>query len=66
VCTEASTVLTAVAAIFSFTIAVWRSYQIAIFDTNQGVSTIMCKASNWKHSGISILEVEAVPHSCIL
>jgi hypothetical protein len=31
----------------------------------QGASTIMRKAFDWKRSRISMLEVEAVPQSCI-
>jgi hypothetical protein len=35
----------------------WKTYQ--------GASTIMCKAFSWKHSKISMLEIEVIPHSCI-
>jgi hypothetical protein len=35
------------------------------FGTYQGASTIMRKAFDWKRSRISVLEVEAVPQSCI-
>jgi hypothetical protein len=59
VCTEASTVLRAVVADFFLTVGVWRSLLITIFGMNQGASTIMLKAFDWKHFRISMLEVEA-------
>jgi hypothetical protein len=65
VCAEVSTVLRVVAVISSLTVGIWRSLQITIFGTYQGVSTIMHKAFNWKCSKMSVLEVEAVPQSCI-
>jgi hypothetical protein len=67
VCAEASIVLTAVAGgLSSLTVAIWRVLQITVFGTYQGASTIMHKAFDWKRSRISVLEVEAVPQSCIL
>jgi hypothetical protein len=54
-CAEASTVLRAVAADF-LTVGVWRSLRI---------TTIMRIAFDWKRFRISMLEVEAVPQSCI-
>jgi hypothetical protein len=36
-----------------------------LFNMYQSASTIMCKAFDWKHSRISLLEVEAIPQSCI-
>jgi hypothetical protein len=33
--------------------------------TYQGASTILRKTLDWNHSRISMLEVEAVPQSCI-
>jgi hypothetical protein len=48
----------------SLTIGVWRSLQIIVFGTYQGVSTIMHKAFDWKRSTISMVEVEAVPQRC--
>jgi hypothetical protein len=33
--------------------------------TYHGASTIMSKTLDWNHSRISMLEVEAVPQSCI-
>jgi hypothetical protein len=61
VCAEASIVLRAVAAYFFFlTVGVWRSFRITVFGTNQGGSTIMSKAFDWKRFWISILEVQAV------
>jgi hypothetical protein len=44
---------------------IWGSLRITVFSTYQGASTIMRKAFDWKHSRISMLEVEAVPQSCI-
>jgi hypothetical protein len=55
----------AVAADFSLTVGIWSSLRITLFGTYQGASTIMCKASDWKRLRISMLEVEAVPQSCI-
>jgi hypothetical protein len=49
----------------SVTVGVWRSLRITVFGMYQGASTIMRKAFDWKRSRISMLEVEAVPHSCI-
>jgi hypothetical protein len=40
-------------------------FRITVFGTYQGASTIMLKAFDWKRSRISMLEVEAVPQSCI-
>jgi hypothetical protein len=60
-CTEEHTVMMD----FSSTVGVWRSLQITIFGTYQGVSTIMRKTLDWKRSRISMFEVEAIPHSCI-
>jgi hypothetical protein len=64
-CDEVSTILRAVAGDFSLTVGVWRSLRITVFGTYQGVSTIMRKAFGWKRYSISMLEVEAIPHSCI-
>jgi hypothetical protein len=64
VCAEASNVLRAVAEDF-LSVGVWRSLRITLLDTYQGASTIMPKAFVWKHSRISVLEVEAVPMSFI-
>jgi hypothetical protein len=63
VCAEVSTVLRAVVADL---FGIWKSLQITVFATYQGASTIMRKAFDWKRSRISVLEVEAVPQSCIL
>jgi hypothetical protein len=60
-----STKLRAVAADFFFNCGIWRSLWITVFGTYLGASTIMRKAFDWKRSRISMLEVEAVPHSCI-
>jgi hypothetical protein len=38
---------------------------ITVLGTYQGVSTIIPKAFDWKRSRIPMLEVEAVPQSCI-
>jgi hypothetical protein len=62
---EASNLLRAVARISSLTVGIWRSLLITVFGTYQGSSTIMRKAFDWKCSRISMLEVEAVPQSCI-
>jgi hypothetical protein len=56
-CAEASTVLGAVAAEFSFNCWISRSLRIAVFGTYQGASTIMRKSFDWKRSRISMLEV---------
>jgi hypothetical protein len=34
-----------------------------VFGTYHGASTIMRRAFEWKHSRISMFDVEAVPHS---
>jgi hypothetical protein len=65
VCSEASTVLRAVEEDFFLTVGIWRFLRITVFGTYQGASSRMRKASDWKRSRISILEVEAVPQSCI-
>jgi hypothetical protein len=65
VCAEASSVLIAVAADCSLAVGVWRSLRITAFGTYQGASAIMRKAFDWKRSRIPVLEVEAVPQSCI-
>jgi hypothetical protein len=44
---------------------VWRSLWITVFGMYQGASTNMHKAFDWKRSRISMLEVEAIPQSCI-
>jgi hypothetical protein len=62
---EARTALKAVVMDFFLTVGVWRSLQITVFGMYQGTSTIMRKTSDWKHSMISMPEVEAVPYSCI-
>jgi hypothetical protein len=62
---EASTISRAVARISSLAVGIWRSLRITVFGTYQGASTIMRKAFDWKRSRISMLEVEAVPQSCI-
>jgi hypothetical protein len=36
-----------------------------VFGTYHGVSTIMCRAYDWKCSTISMFDVEAVPQSWI-
>jgi hypothetical protein len=64
-CAEANTVLRAVAADFFSNCCVWRSLRITVFGTYQGAFTIMRKAFDWKSSRINMLEVEAVPQSCI-
>jgi hypothetical protein len=51
-CAEASTILRAVAADFSFNVGIWRSLRKTVFGTHQGASTIMRKAFNWKRSRI--------------
>jgi hypothetical protein len=64
-CAEASTVLRAVAADFFFNYWCLEIPSETVFGTYQGVSTIMRKAFGWKRSMMSMLEVEAVPQSCI-
>jgi hypothetical protein len=62
-CAEASTVLRAVAADFFF-----NCCYLEIPSNNcieHMPTTIMRKAFDWKHSRISMLEVEAVPQSYI-
>jgi hypothetical protein len=51
--------------ISSLAVGVWRSLRITLFGTYQGASTIMPKALKWKCVRIYVLEVEAVPQSCI-
>jgi hypothetical protein len=64
-CAEASTVLRAVAADFFFNCWYLEVLSNNLFGTYQGASTIVRKAFDWKHSRISMLEVDAVPQSCI-
>jgi hypothetical protein len=64
-CAEASTVLRAVAADFFCNCWYLETPQITVFGTYQGASTVMRKTFNWKRYRISMLEVEAVPQSCI-
>jgi hypothetical protein len=65
VCTETSTALRAVVADFFFNCWCLEIPSETIFGMNQGVSTIVRKDFDWKRSGISMLEVEAIPQSCI-
>jgi hypothetical protein len=51
--------------ISSLSVGIWRSPRITVFGTYKGESTIMRKAFDWKRSRISMLEVEAVPQTCI-
>jgi hypothetical protein len=62
----ASTLLLAVVTVYFLTVDVWRSLRITVFGTYQGASTIMCKTLDWKRSRISMFEVKAAPHNCIL
>jgi hypothetical protein len=64
-CAEANTILRAVVEEFFFNCWYLEILRITIFGTYQGASTIMHKAFDWKRSRISMLEVEAVPQSCI-
>jgi hypothetical protein len=64
VCTEASNVLRVLAVDFFFNYGIWKTFQITIFGTYQGKSTIMHKAFDWKRR-ISVLKVEAILQSCI-
>jgi hypothetical protein len=64
-CAEASTILRAVAADFFFN-RWYLEIPSDIFGTYQGASTIMRKAFDWTCSRMSMLEVEAVPQSCII
>jgi hypothetical protein len=57
---SSGTVLSAVAADFFFS-----CWCLEVPSDNQGASTIMRKALDWKRSRISMSEVEAVPQSCI-
>jgi hypothetical protein len=61
VCTEASTVLRAVTVDFFFNCS---CLEIPLDNSNRA-STIMRKAFDWKHSRISMLEVEAILQSSI-
>jgi hypothetical protein len=65
VCTEASAALRAEAADFFINRWCLLSIQITVFSTNQGASTIMHKAFDWKSSMISLLKVEPIPQNCI-
>jgi hypothetical protein len=51
--------------ISSLTVGQLRSLQMSEFGTYHGASTIMPKTLDWNRSRISMLEVEAVPQSCI-
>jgi hypothetical protein len=65
VCSEASAVVRAVAAYCSLTEGICRSRPIRVFGTHRGASTITRRALHWKRSRISMLDVEAAPHSSI-
>jgi hypothetical protein len=56
--TEASAIMRAVAADFYFTVGVWKSLQLTVFGTNQGASTIICKAFQDFCVGIGIHTTE--------
>jgi hypothetical protein len=60
------TIVTAVTADFFFDCRVVEYLRMSELGTYHGASTIMRKALGLKISRISILEVEAVPQSCIL
>jgi hypothetical protein len=65
VCAEANSVLRAAEADFFF-----KYWCLEIPSDNRirripSASTIMCKAFDWKRSRIFMLELEAVPQSCI-
>jgi hypothetical protein len=64
-CAEASTVLRAVAADFFFNCWYFEIPSVNRIRHIPGCVTIMRMAFDWKRSGISMLEVEAVPQSCI-
>jgi hypothetical protein len=64
-CAKASTVVRAVAADFFFDCWDVEVPSDDVFGTYQGASTIMRKAFDWNLSRISMLEVEAVPQSCM-
>jgi hypothetical protein len=63
VCAEVNAVLRAVLADFFFNCWYLEIPSDTIFGTYQGASTIMYKSFDWKHSRISMLEVEAIPQS---
>jgi hypothetical protein len=60
-CAETSAVLRAVAADFFFNCWYLQIPSDNCIRTYQGASTIIHKFFNWKHSRISMLEVEAIP-----
>jgi hypothetical protein len=62
---EALAVMVGVTADFVFNRWIWISFHITIFGTYHGVSVIMRRAFDWKRSSVSILDVDAVPQSCI-
>jgi hypothetical protein len=57
--------LTVIVVDFVLSVGIWRSFHITIFGTYHGASVIMHRVFNWKHSSICMLDVDAVPHSCI-
>jgi hypothetical protein len=66
VCADASTVLRAVVVDFFFNCWCLEISLETIFGMYQGASTITHKAFYWKCSSIFMLEVEAVPQTCVL
>jgi hypothetical protein len=64
VCAKASSVLRAVVADF-FNCWCLEIPSDTVLGTYQGASTIMRKVFDWKRTRISMLEVGAVPQSCI-
>jgi hypothetical protein len=63
-CTEVSTVLRTVTADFFFNCSIRRPLRITVFGTYQGGSTTIRKDCDWKHSKVSMIEVEVVLQSC--
>jgi hypothetical protein len=47
------------------TVGQLRSLRMSELGTYHGASTMMRKTLDWNRSRILMLEVEAVPHSCI-
>jgi hypothetical protein len=64
-CAEASAVLRAVVADFSYNCWYLEIPSDSRIRTYQNVSTIIRKAFDWKHSTIYMLKLEAAPLSCI-
>ena len=62
---ETLAVADAVVSRFLLTEGTCRSRRSIVFGTCHGALVIILSILDWKRSGVSILESDAVPHSCI-